>query len=215
MKLFSWKKKPAEPTPDAPLAQRPDASVKDGDLVTPMKLDDFLTQVAVLLRLPPRALSRAAAPLAAVAEAARRVKEPVTRWGLPAGAVVMVGIFAATKFNKAEPMVVPPQMFGSWTTQQGQYKGRHFTITREMITLSEGRDARDVTHKILSFTATDRRDTTLVTLTYDTDGKPTPMGFRYTSGGRPAIVLDHPWDIVWYRVQDDTTTKVAGAPATP
>jgi hypothetical protein len=179
-------------------------------------LEDFFRQLGVLLQLPPRSLKDAAKPLAAIQAAANRVKAPLTKWVLPIAASLMLVGYGATRIQPPPAIVVPQTMLGTWTTQQGAYKGKSFALTGETIVLNMGGNGRDVVHKLLSFSAADRRDTTIVKLTYDADGKPLPMGFSYTTGGgRPAIVLDHPWDIVWHRADSDSTMRIASAPQSP
>lgn len=180
-------------------------SVTDGDLREPMELDEFLTGVGVVMRLPPKQPEmEAPAPEAPAAPATPRAKRQrktlIVAVCSTISALIIMGMAVQTWDNSYSD-TIPPTLVGSWHTDAAKYKDRGFTITNEALTMQRGPNPSDaVTMPIKKVTARTAQRGRRVEVSYEENGVTQIMTFilEDLDGMSIVSVLNQP-DIVWKR----------------
>jgi hypothetical protein len=181
-------------------------SVKDGDLINPMPLVDFLDGVGEIMRLPARVpVAEAKAEQQAIAEAAGRSQLASRTKIVVLLAVVAIMAYGVTSGGEeAAPTTVPPQVLGTWMTADPRYAGRTFDLGSGFIVFKNGDRADDQTaHEISAVHTTSQGDSTQVIVSYLEAGATYELSFKYSGTPRPGIRFNHQEELVWYRVAAD------------
>ncbi|MGQ0649354.1 MAG: hypothetical protein ACT4P7_17515 [Gemmatimonadaceae bacterium] len=178
-------------------------TVKDGDLSVPMELNEFMTQLGVVMRLPTRSVATIPEP-AAVTSSRRR-----TRPLLPIAAAVTVLVYAAMQLRPAPSAIVPPEITGTWETTDPRYAGRHLVLSdRGVLHVVGSAPNGDV--ELVRAVATRRVfDTLAVVLTYGSSTPPGELAMAYVRQPREQLILRNPSGVAWSR----TAAVVVGARA--
>lgn len=191
----------AQPTED----QNPSnyvAGIADGNLATPMRLRDYLAGVGVVFRLHKRdrvAERRALAEEVAAMEA-KRIRIPV-RAILKVLAPIAAVAIAWTAYEKFSGAPLPQTVAGTWSTQDGKYKGRNFWINPESVAFQTGESTNEFTiHPIRKVKTRERADTMFVTVDYETEGQLATLSLTYLEAPGPEIRLTNQPSIRWARV---------------
>lgn len=173
-------------------------SVKDGDLINPIQLDEFLEGVGGILRLPAREQAPAPAPKPRI-----RIRIP-TRWlvylvPVAATAVLVLSVKGAEP-PSAPLAALPAGITGHWTTTDKRYQNRAFDITQGEIVLKNGDRPDDQTvHAISAVRVGMRADTAMVTIDYLEAGDSYQLAVKYIAQPRPTIIFINQEEMVWYK----------------
>lgn len=180
------------------------AGISDGNLATPMRLRDYLTGVGVVFRLSKRdrkAERRALMEEAAAIEA-KKIKIPVRKILLVLAPVAIVAI-AWTLFEKLSGVPLPQPVSGTWSTQDGKYKGRNFWINGESVAFQTGSSTSEFTiHPIRKVKSREAADTIFVSVDYETEGELATLSLTYRDAPRPELRLVNQPAIRWTRTGD-------------
>jgi hypothetical protein len=174
-------------------------SVKDGDLTTPIQLDEFLEGVGGVLRLPPKEPVK---PAAAPARAPFTISLP-RYWRLVP--VPLLGLALATWFLSRPSAdqgtaVLPAPLVGTWITSDPRYKDRNFQISEGFVVFKNGERADDQTaHPIQRVVTEERADTTVATISYLEGNAPYELGLKYIPRPKPTIILSNQPEMTWRR----------------
>lgn len=198
----------AQPVAPAPAADQDPSSyvsgIADGNLATPMRLRDYLAGVGVVFRLSRRdkvAERRALAEEVAALEA-KRIRIPV-RAILKALAPVAAVAIAWSAYERFGGAPLPEAVSGTWTTQDGKYKGRNFWINGESVAFQTGESTNNFTiYPIRKVTTREASDTLVVAVDYETEGQRATLTLSYLGAPAPEIRLVNQPSIRWTRVGD-------------
>lgn len=172
-------------------------SVKDGDLVNPIPLDEFLEGVGGMLRMPPK---EKVAPAPNGGTFTFNFKAGWLKIAVPVLGVVV----AAVMLNRPEKDVavtpLPPQLFGLWTTGDPRYTNRSFEIAEGFIAFKNG-DRRDeqTLHPITGVRTESRADTTVIRIDYLDADATYHLAMKYIPRPKPAIIFTNQEELVWRR----------------
>jgi hypothetical protein len=90
-----------------------------------MQVDDFMSQLGLVLRLPAKPKTPALPP----AQTATKHRVPRTRLWIPAVAVMSSLLFAASQLRFVPHVALPQKIVGSWQTSDPRYTGRQLVLT--------------------------------------------------------------------------------------
>lgn len=176
----------------APLGEAQTRSLNDGDLQTPMELNEFMTELGSIMQLPRKTTVRMRA-VADVAPQARR-RLPL----LPALAVAAVlGLGLSSLWPSTAPSVLPLELVGEWRASDARYAERRlaFSPTGVGIILRQGQAAE--WHPVESVVTTLRGDTTSYDVQYDDDGAPVRFLVHRVTRPGPRLLLSNPPGVVF------------------
>jgi hypothetical protein len=188
-------RKPSPSIPiDVPTSSRP-VNLKDGDLVTAVPLDDFMHEVAIVLRLPKRQVTRPVAVVQPSPTARRWTLRAVALSVAVATLAAAVGISRFGPTPKPEPL--PVELRGEWRTQHPSYRERVLSFTADRVGLSMAEAEVPSLHPVTALTTRVVFDTTIVALTYEDDGGPVDFRVSLVRGSAPQLRLSNPPGVVW------------------
>jgi hypothetical protein len=169
-------------------------AVTDGDLRDAMELDEFLTQLGVVLRLPPRRPTGSSLPVI--------VTLKPRSWGISVLAVcaLFLAVIGALRLLPPRTDPLPDALIGVWETWEPEYAGRRFEIKPTSLVLQTGEGI--AAHRVFSIDNVRRgsgANTTWYTITYDDDGTPQTFVVSAQEGG--AVRVKNQRDIVWRKVR--------------
>ena len=186
------------------------ASINDGDLSTPMPLNEFLSELGVVMQLP-RSRTTAAqlvseAKAAAEAEAASsRLAARGSRRGrrllLPVLAALLASAVALVRFTSSPVQrEIPPTLLGEWKTSHAKYRDRRLSFSANRVGIRFREGAMPAFHRVLSVETAGQGDSVSYLIGYQEDETPVRFRVSYRSTPRPAVILSNPADVVWERV---------------
>lgn len=185
------------------------ASVKDGDLASPMPLREFLAQLGVVMQLPARLEETAAAPSTEPAPTRARSR---ARLALPVLAVLAVSVFSLSRLAPPPQVELPSEILGTWTTRDGSHAGTRLVLSQTTVQMLKGDRPIAEPYRIQSADVRRRPDSIAVVLRHEADGGTTELAAAWSrEGGRERLTLKHPAGVTWFRLQD---TLAAPAPRT-
>jgi hypothetical protein len=183
------------------------ASVKDGDLASPMPLREFLAQLGVVMQLPSRQAETAAAPST---ESAPTRARPRTRLALPVLAVLAVSVFSLSRLAPPPLVQLPSEILGTWTTRDGRHAGTRLVLSKSTVQMLQGERPVAEPYRIQSAEVRRRPDSIAVVLLHETDGGATKLAAAWSrEGGRERLTLKHPAGVTWFRLQDTLAAPAA------
>jgi hypothetical protein len=182
-------------------------SVTDGDLSQPMELDEFLTGVGVVLRLPPKKEENeappppAAAPAAAATPRSKRGRRSMVVGVCATLSALLIMGMGVQKWDRGYSDTMPPTLLGNWHTESPKYRNRGFTITEKTLQMQRGPNQSDwVTLPIKSVRVRPAQRGRTVELTYDENGAAQTMTLRLEDlDGLSVVSLMNQADILWRR----------------
>jgi hypothetical protein len=188
---------PAEPTGPAGKANYV-TGIADGNLATPVKLRDFLFGLGVVYRLPKKAKEAKTG-----GETKRRfafaIKIPIRQIAMALAPVAVAGAaFGVYRTFSSVPM--PAQVIGTWSTEDGRYKGRNFWLNPQAVAFQNGATANQFSvHSIKRVRTAQNADALVLNIDYDSDGKPATLSLTYRDLPRPELRLVNQPKIQWLR----------------
>jgi hypothetical protein len=187
-------------------------SVKDGDLATPMRLRDFMSQLGVVMQLPARVPEAQPVPQAVgTPTPSRRVR---ARLAIPVAAVLAVSAFSLSRLAPPPPPVMPTEVLGTWTTSEGSYAGKRLVLAARTVQMLNGDKPITSAQAIRAVSVQRRLDTVAVLVTHDADGGATELAAAWTNqGGLERLTLKHPAGFSWRRLQDSVNAPATAAQA--
>jgi len=201
-------------TPRSTPRQEPPRPVNlnDGDLATPVPLNDFMSELGTIMQLPKKE-GPVAAPVVVTTTPARR------GWSaraavLPAIAILLAAGVAWGRVTRTPPLTdLPKELQGEWRTRNPKYRDRllSFTSDRVGIALKEG--IAPQLHPISAVTMRTRADTTVLSITYVEEGAPVDFRVSLVRGAKPLLWLSNPPDVVWEPVRSASAAAAAAAAA--
>jgi len=204
---------PTQPTdemtsaPEAPPAGTPEGgyrSVADGDLTQEWKLSDFFRSLNTVMRLPERPPEKASD-----SKDARRgpFNLDLSRVRIPApmmalSFVLVLGVFVVRPLMLnalAGDVELPAETYGVWTTNDGAHAGRMFEVSKISVAFRTSKDDPSYTwHRIDSVHRRVDADSTLYTVTYQTDGKTAEFSFwQVPKPSGPVIRFKNLNEVTW------------------
>ena len=178
----------------------PPATLKDGDLSTPMALEEFLTQLGVVMQLPNRGV-------AARPEISEQPRPPArTKLLLPLMAAVAVLGFAAMQLRPMPIAAVPPEVTGTWETTDARYAGRQLVLSTHGLIIVVGSTPNGEAEVVRRVTSRRLSDTLAVVLTYGSSLPASELALAYVGQPRERLILRNPLGVVWTRVGRADTT---------
>jgi hypothetical protein len=199
-------------TPRSTIRQEParPVNLKDGDLANPVPLNDFMSELGTIMRLPKKE-GPVAAPVAVAAAPARHGWSARTMV-LPAIAVLLAAGVAWGRVAGTPALTdLPRELQGEWKTSHPKYRDRQlsFTADRVGLALQEGRAPQ--LYPISALTMRTRADTTVLSITYVEEGAPVDFRVSLVRGARPMLWLSNPPDVVWVPVRESAAGAAANA----
>jgi hypothetical protein len=173
------------------------ASVKDGDLATPMPLSTFLIQLGLELELP----ARPAEP-PAVAEEVTAGGEIRSRLWIPLVAIAVVSAFVLARLAPPPPVTLPPEILGTWTTSARGYAGSRLILSYNSVQLMKGTRAISPPQRVRRAVVRRTQDSLAVGLQHDADGGTAELTLSWASGLRESLTLKNPVGVTWHRLAD-------------
>jgi hypothetical protein len=173
------------------------ATVKDGDLKTPMPLNTFLMQLGLELELPARP---AEAP--AVAEEATAGGEIRSRLWIPLVAVAVISVFGLARLAPPPPVTLPPEILGTWTTSARGYAGSRLILGSNTVQLMRDTGAISPSLRVRRAVVRRTQDSLAVVLLHDADGGTAELTLAWASGLRESLTLKNPVGVTWHRLAD-------------
>lgn len=172
-------------------------SLADGSLAESVPLHDFLAGLGPLMRLPPR--DEQSGP------GIKEPEEPRTRNRFAPVLAVMFAVVAASAGGwlivHGSGDVLPPEVLGSWKTDDPRYAGREFRLGPAMLTLQTGPGLEDIMrYPIREVEARIVADTTRYLVRYNADGVDAEFGFSHVRT-TDQIVFEHQSELRWHRLQ--------------
>ncbi len=157
-----------------------------------------LTQIGAVLDLPAKAVNRPTAASVAAVRQSHAFTLNLSQW--IAGAIVFIGAGIAAAMLRTPPLpTLPPELLGEWTTSNPQYQGRQLAFVESQIVMRVSEDAPLTRYPIIGLTSHTVADTTLLGLTYSTEGGEVELHARLVGRDRPSLVFDRPSGLVWER----------------
>lgn len=179
--------------PAAPDSKR--VCVTDGELADPVELREFLGQLALVMRLPPKKRGSAAATDMNRPAPGRRRAIGVALIG---AALVVAGALAWPDRIRHDPL--PPGAAGRWVTQEARYADRGFELGVGEIAFETGTGPQGaVRHPIRSTEVREDRARTIVTIKYLVDEEPMTFAFSFAPGASPTIRFKNQPEITWVK----------------
>ncbi len=203
--MTSFLRGDAEQPPSAP----PSSSIKDGDLRTPLALDDFMAQLAFVMRLPPK--PRADPESVAAAGSGKRIG---TRLWIPAAATALALGLVSMKLRPPPPITVPQEILGTWETADGKYAGRQIVFTDRSVVQLTTNGAIGQPERIADIATVRRGDTLAVTLHHESEGTLASLALAHVAGPVEHLVLRNPVGVQWYRPQDSARVRATASVTT-
>jgi hypothetical protein len=208
--------RPPAPTPrSVPAAPVFGGSLKDGELINPMELGDFMMQLGMLFRLPVRVKEPEPGDQPGTSAKRRSRRSLLIRMS-PILAAVLVSTYAAFNVTlpSAQTATVPEELIGVWITSDAKYAGRHLALTDKTVVIGKG-DAGESGHTVKTVDQRAKGDTTIYTIIYQDEGGTRDLVLRYLPGGKPRVTLLNQPQMIWRRVAKTTTeyTGMGGAAA--
>jgi|GEM_PF-2179550 len=157
-----------------------------------------LKEIAVVLDLPSKRIQRPkTASNIAVLGAPRNVRQLMER---AAHVAVFVGLLvgASTLRTPAAP-TLPDALLGGWITSNPAYEGRELGFVESELVMRVAPDAPLTRYPITAMSSRTTADTTVLGLTYVTEGGPVELHARLIGGRNPTLVFDRPSGLVWER----------------
>ncbi|MFN8571055.1 MAG: hypothetical protein U0132_03290 [Gemmatimonadaceae bacterium] len=188
----------------------PATTIKDGDLRTPLALDDFMMQLGLVMRLPPKPSEVQADVAAPVAT----VRKSGTRLWVPAAATALALAVVGAKLRPPAPVVVPHEILGVWETPDARYAGRQIVFTDHSVVQQTANGVIGPPERIAGIATTQRGETLSVTLRHESEGAMASLSLAHVSEPVEHLVLRNPVGVPWYRVQDSATTRVVPSQGT-
>ncbi|MFN8580600.1 MAG: hypothetical protein U0163_06425 [Gemmatimonadaceae bacterium] len=192
------------PRDDRARAATGSTSIKDGDLRTPLPLDEFMLQLGTVMRLPPK-------PVETTPETPATTTRRGTRLWLPAAATAVALVVAATQLRPSAPAPVPQEIVGTWETSDPRYAGRQLVLTSESVIEATGNGVLSQPERVSAVQAARRGDTLAVTITHEADGAVASLSLAHIAGFDEHIILRNPAGVSWYRAQDPANVRPAPA----
>ena len=158
-----------------------------------------LQEIAVVLDLPSKRIQRPKTMSnVAVLGAPLKFRELTHR---AAHVVVFVGLLiGAASLQKPEAPTLPEALLGGWITTNPDYEGRELGfVESELVMHGPTADAPLTRYPITSMSSRTAADTTVLGLTYVTEGGPVELHARLIGGQNPILVFDRPTGLVWER----------------
>jgi hypothetical protein len=195
--------------PEAPPAGGPEGgyrSVADGDLTQEWKLSEFFRSLNTVMRLPEKA------PEPKPGEVKDGQRAPfnldLSKIRIPAPMMVLsfvlvLGVFVVRPLMLnalAGDAELPAETYGVWTTTDGSHAGRMFEVTKISVAFRTSKDDPTYTwHRIDSIRRQPSADSTLYTVTYQTDGKTAEFSFWHVpqSARGPVIRFKNLNEVTW------------------
>jgi hypothetical protein len=172
--------------------------VADGNLATPVKLRDFLFGLGVVYRLP----KKAKAPKDAAAGTRRfslAVGVRVRRFAL-ALAPVAVAAAGYVVYRQFASVPMPAEVIGTWSTEDGRYKGRSFWLNPDAVAFQNGpAQTQFAVHQVKRVKAAHNADTLVVNIDYEADGKAATLSLAYRGQPLPELRLVNQPKVQWRR----------------
>src|SRR5262249_39135705 len=152
--------------------------IADGNLATPVKLRDFLFGLGVVYRLPKKAKAPKEAH-AAKGRFALSIRLPVRRIAL-ALAPVAVAAAGFGVYRQVARARMPAEVVGTWSTEDGRYKGRSFWLNPDAVAFQNGpAQSQFSVHPVKRVKAAHSADTLIVNIDYEADGKAATLSLAY------------------------------------
>jgi hypothetical protein len=173
--------------------------IADGNLATPVRLRDYLVGVGVVFRLSKRDRRKEEREAAAVEAAKPRIQIPVKKlmMALAPALVAYLGYLAWDTFS-GDPL--PTEVSGTWSTDDGKYKGRNFWINPEAVAFQNGKTADDFSiHPIKKVSSHQVADTLFLAIDYEQEGKAITLSLAYRDIPSPEIRLVNQPAIRWLK----------------
>lgn len=186
-----------EPGPDQPTAYV--TGITDGNLATPMRLRDYLSGVGVVFRLSKRDRKKEAKEAAKAEAAKRRINIPVRKIAL-ALAPLILGYLGYVAYDTFSGQPLPVEVSGTWSTNDGKYKGRNFWINAEAVAFQNGKTTNDFSiHPIKKVKSTQVADTLFLAIEYEQEGTAITLSIAYRDVPSPEIRLVNQPAIRWLK----------------
>ncbi|MEP6574677.1 MAG: hypothetical protein ABJD11_18395 [Gemmatimonadota bacterium] len=170
----------------------PRRSLVDGELKTPVALNDFLHGIGPLFRLADKQRIKLKAAVIEETKGGTRLPLKFLIPGLVAAAVI-TGLMW---FGGSAQAGIPDALIGEWSTTTKLYAGRGFRIQPDTITLFMGNGIYE-RHRISDVQKTAAGDSTNYQVTYLDRDRPVVFGFWYVSAPGPVIRLPHQPAVTW------------------
>lgn len=157
-----------------------------------------LKEIAVVLDLPSRRIHRPKTESnVAVLGAPLNFRQLLHR---VAHVVVFVGLLiAAASLHKPAAPTLPEALLGGWITSNPDYQGRELGFVESELVMRVTADAPLTRYPITSMSSRTAADTTVLGLTYVTEGGPVELHARLIGGPNPTLVFERPTGLVWER----------------
>jgi hypothetical protein len=189
----------AQPMAHAP-ATRTGGSVGDGNLVEPIRIEEFFEGIATIYDLPAREGSPAAAP-APTGRTARRRNIRRERILIAALGILLAAWFGLRLVRFEPPAMLPEGLAGEWQTSEPRYHDKGFWLSTTEVGFRTGPSTEEATvHPIRKVTETAGiGDTTVFSVDYAAEGGVVTWKFQYVSSPRPAIRFLNQRELIWTR----------------
>ncbi|MBC8086023.1 MAG: hypothetical protein H7Z40_02060 [Phycisphaerae bacterium] len=157
-----------------------------------------LKEIAVVLDLPSKRIVRAkTASNVAVLRAPLSFRQMTHR---AAHVVVFVGLLvAAASLHTPAAPTLPEALLGAWITTNPSYQGRELGFVESELVMRVTADAPLTRYPITSMSSRTSADTTVLGLTYETEGGPVELHARLIGEQNPRLVFERPAGLVWER----------------
>lgn len=194
--------RPATPTAEPIDPNKPTSyvtGIADGNLATPVRLRDYLVGVGVVFRLSKRDRKKEQREAAAVEAGKRRIQIPVKKL-MMAFAPALVAYLGYLGWDAFSGDPLPAEVNGTWSTDDGKYKGRNFWINTEAVAFQNGKTSDEFSiHPIKKVNARQVADTLFLAIDYVQDGKPITLSLAYRDIPSPEIRLVNQPSIRWLK----------------
>ena len=178
-----------------------DSGANDAQKEASAKLDESealraeLPEIAVVLDLPSKRIQRPKTMSnVAVLGAPLKFRELTHR---AAHVVVLVGLLiGAASLQKPEAPTLPEALLGGWIATNQDYEGRELGFVESELVMRLTADAALTRYPITSISSRKAADTTVLGLTYVTEGGPVELHARLIGGQNPILVFDRPTGLV-------------------
>ncbi|MEO8201067.1 MAG: hypothetical protein ABI679_11135 [Gemmatimonadota bacterium] len=183
-------------------------SLKDGDLVNPIPLGDFLGGVGQMLRLEPRKLP----PLPQ--EGPNRAVQVFQRnWGTIVFSLSLLLLYPLVTRSGGTGEArdeLPAGVLGAWQTDGKRYAERRFEIGTDYIVFTQGTRSDDQTvHKISGVSVKQKPDSSDIRIQYLDAGVTYELLFTYSPIPRPGIRFEHQKELLWRPMVQGSAIPIA------
>lgn len=175
-------------------SQNRTGSLADGGLSESIALRDFLEGLGPLMRLPRKGV-----------KSDPRIPEPDDHRRnrlVPLFSLVLIGAVVAAGawfIMRTSGDVLPPDVLGSWKSDDPRYAGREFRLGPTMLTLQTGPDVADIVrYPIREVESRIIADTIEYLVTYKADGVEAEFAFNHLKE-TDEIIFEHQNELRWHR----------------